>query len=127
LSAPQEPGRAEHRQRNPERWARIDPNKKVSDGGKINPNRYEAINLQNRHTVEFRLFKGTLKRESFFRSLEFVDALVHFCMPANNGIADCIGLDKFFAHVDKNKKQYPNLHTFVNQWRTATEPKEGDS
>lgn len=37
--------------------------------------RYMAINLQNRNTVEFRIFRGTLDLKSYFAILELVDYL----------------------------------------------------
>ena len=42
--------------------------------------RYRAINLTNAATVEFRLFRGTLKATTFAATLQFVDALVRWCM-----------------------------------------------
>ena len=50
--------------------------------------RYEALNLTNKGTVEFRIFRGTLKRESLFKSLEFCDALLHFCLENGCSISD---------------------------------------
>jgi hypothetical protein len=38
--------------------------------------RYSAINFCNRATVEFRLFRGTLKYSTFIATLALVDALV---------------------------------------------------
>lgn len=35
-------------------------------------NRYMALNLTNRNTIEFRIFKGTLKYETFMACFEFV-------------------------------------------------------
>lgn len=43
----------------------IKDNKKTYD-------RYYALNLTNRETIEFRLFKGTLKTETFFASLQLL-------------------------------------------------------
>ena len=40
--------------------------------------RYMALNLTNRNTIEFRFFKGTLKYETFMADFEFVNNLVHF-------------------------------------------------
>lgn len=39
---------------------------------KYNTDRYVTVNIENPNTVEIRVFKGTLKPESFFASLEFV-------------------------------------------------------
>ena len=39
--------------------------------------RYFAINLTNIHTIEFRLFRGTLRLDTFFSTLQFVNTLVN--------------------------------------------------
>ena len=38
--------------------------------------RYYAVNLSNDDTIEFRLFRGTLNPNSFFATLELVNAIV---------------------------------------------------
>ena len=53
--------------------------KKVANAYRNQNSRYEAINLEPNRTVEFRLFKGTLKYESLMSALEFTNALVNFC------------------------------------------------
>jgi len=40
--------------------------------------RYTAINLQNQHTIEFRLFRGTLNPDSVKRNLHLVYMLCHY-------------------------------------------------
>ena len=40
--------------------------------------RYQAINLQNEYTVEFRIFRGTLKLHTFIATLQFVDCICRF-------------------------------------------------
>ena len=39
--------------------------------------RYMAVNLENRHTVEIRMFRGTLNPDTFFATLQLVDVLVN--------------------------------------------------
>jgi hypothetical protein len=41
--------------------------------------RYKAINLCNTHTVEFRIFRGTLKRDTIIASIQWVDVLIRYC------------------------------------------------
>lgn len=41
--------------------------------------RYEAINITPRKTVEFRIFKGSLKYESVIAAIQFANAVVDFC------------------------------------------------
>lgn len=48
--------------------------------GKCSNNRYLAINLTNSSTIEFRLFKGTLRYETFLATLELVK---HICYLAS--------------------------------------------
>lgn len=41
--------------------------------------RYRAINLTNYHTIEFRFFKGTLKRDTIIASIQWVDTIIDYC------------------------------------------------
>ena len=75
--------------------------------------RHEAINLMNRDTVEFRIFKGTLKAASLLKALEFCDALIHFCMSAQHSISYCRSVGNFIKFVESNKKSYPHLYAFI--------------
>lgn len=90
-------------------YAKIKHDKKPSDRSR---DRYEAVNLTNDHTIEFRIFRGTLKRETFFACLEFCAALIEFCKPSNHSLSDCLGHEKFCAFVRKERKQFP----FLVQW-----------
>lgn len=47
--------------------------------------RYMAVNLQNEHTVEIRMFRGTLNTESFFATLQLIDTMVKRCIEMNPG------------------------------------------
>lgn len=40
--------------------------------------RYKAINIRNDQTIEFRLFRGTLKYSTFIATLELVDGICHW-------------------------------------------------
>jgi len=75
--------------------------------------RYEALNLANKATVEFRIFRGTLKRESLFKSLEFCDALIHFCKDCSVNVSDTRRVDKFIEYVKLNSKEWPHLWAFI--------------
>lgn len=72
------------------RWARFLSDKRTGTNPKViksldyivnnkdYSDRYQALNLTNSRTIEFRFFKGTLKYETFMADLEFVNNLVHF-------------------------------------------------
>ena len=52
--------------------------------------RYQAVNLQNTNTVEFRVFRGTTNRVTLLASIEFVDALIMYCK--SHELSDLISL-----------------------------------
>lgn len=49
------------------------------DTAHLSGDRYEAVNLTPRHTIEFRIFRGSLKFEAVVAACEFVHALLEYC------------------------------------------------
>ncbi len=41
--------------------------------------RYKAVNLCNYNTVEFRFFRGTLRRDTILASIQWVDTIINYC------------------------------------------------
>jgi hypothetical protein len=95
-------------------WACIETGKKLSDGKKLSPNRYVALNVRD-ETVEIRIFRGTLKPESFYKNMEFYDALIAFCAPSTHGIKDIETPAAFLRFVQTHRKTYPHLHEFLTR------------
>jgi len=112
--------------------------KGLKDGAKSPEERYEAVNLMNRDTIEFRVFKGTLKPASLYKAIEFCDALIHFSQPwseaQTNGNKPAPSLDEwqrfdtilksFCTYVEKRKKQWPHLWGFISAKWLGRETKE---
>jgi hypothetical protein len=73
---------------------------KLSPQNKHSGDRYEALNVSGHETIEFRIFRGSLRYESVMAALEFVDALLTFCQPGQTSIRDfnSIGFRKFLSH-----------------------------
>jgi len=94
-----------------DRWAKVYKKSKRSDY-RHEGDRYEALNLQNGATIEFRIFRGTMKRESFYKNLEFVHALVYYCKGSESGLAKLTPND-FAKYVRANRKLYPNLDNWL--------------
>lgn len=46
--------------------------------------RYVAVNLENYNTIEFRLFRGTLRHQTFVATLQLVDEICHVCTYLND-------------------------------------------
>lgn len=98
-------------QRDPEEWADIKKPKKITD--KDDKSRYTALNLRPRHTVELRIFKGTLKATSIAKNLEFAEALVRWCSAATAGISEVTNCKKFCAWVESHSYEWPALVAYL--------------
>lgn len=83
-----------HDKKNDKHWLKdaMQAGKKVEDNNKLqkryqlrnlNSDRYEALNFKNDKTIEFRLFKGSLKYQTIMACLEFTFATWHFCKDAS--------------------------------------------
>ena len=72
--------------------------------------RYHAINLTNSQTIEFRLFRGTLKVSTIKASIQLVNHLIDFVM--RHALRDCMKTtwDAIFANVDA---EYPELAEYL--------------
>ena len=75
--------------------------------GKDNFSRYSAINLCNDKTIEIRIFRGTLAQGSFFKNIEFCQALFEYTR--DNATVTLKGFKEYVA----NKKEFKNLAQFI--------------
>ena len=83
--------------------------------GKINEQtRYVAVNYQNRATVEFRIFRGSMVYETVMACLEFSNAVWHFAkeMPATK-----LNTTEFIHWINEasNRKETRNLRTYLRK------------
>lgn len=69
-----------------EGWAK--KAKRVSDFAKRD--RYRAVNITNKNTIEFRMFRGTLKAETILATLQFVVGLCYLAKKLNPSQMDRI-------------------------------------
>lgn len=78
----------------------------------LNGDRYEALNFQNSNTIEFRLFKGTLKYQTIMACLEFTYASWFFTLEA--GLSD-LNTEKFLEFISKpeNKQDTTHLRAYL--------------
>jgi hypothetical protein len=60
-------------------------------------NRYQAINVQNRNTIEFRIFKGTLKASTVLASIQFVDIICELSKGADDEVIYKLRFKDFIA------------------------------
>ncbi len=82
--------------------------------------RYQAINFQNNQTIEFRIFKGTLKEESIYAYIAFCDYVTSYCKASL--LSDMLDGDKlwkgFMGYVKLQKG------TMADNFRTYLKTKE---
>ena len=76
--------------------------KKLGSAYKRNGDRYVAVNLEPRDTIEFRIFRGTLKYESLMAALEFTNALVNFCNETS-GFGFNLSTPAFMSFIKQHK------------------------
>jgi len=62
--------------------------------------------------AEVRIFRGTLKFESFMMNLEFVMACVAFARSSRRGLRDMTA-DNLMAYIGSRKKRYPRIHAWL--------------
>lgn len=98
--------------RNESKWSKFKNIKKKLEAN-TSEERYEAINWLNRKTIEFRLFRGTLKADTLLATMQFVHAMVNFVKTVNTQqvIRDGIGL--LLGYINNNRNIYAELLTYL--------------
>ena len=91
---------------------------RFNDKGKLVPkvkygqtaDRYEAINVQNDHTLEVRVFRGSLKPERVLSAVEFLHSAVEYTRNMKvNPKDNQLSWVRFMAYVLDNKEKYQNF------------------
>ncbi len=84
-------------------------------------NRRQAVNLCNKATIEFRIFRGTINPKHIIRNLEFCDSVCEFAAPASRSMSEYCDYRNYVMFVDQNRKRWPLLaswcavNDFINQ------------
>lgn len=94
------------------RYTQYDDCKKLTSAKRGN-DRYEALNVTGAHTVEFRMFRGTLNPTSFIINIEFVEAALAFTRTATRSLRVVGDPRAFIDFVMKERKSYPHLSQFI--------------
>ena len=93
------------------RWASrygIEANTKIlyDKAKKGNLGRYVCVNLQNYNTIEFRIFRGTLKYETFIATLELVHEICSRAIDATEKEFESMCWSDFVKGIDKEDKPF---------------------
>lgn len=73
--------------------------KAIMDKAKKNYGRYVAVNLCNYHTIEFRLFRGTLKYNTLIATLELVNQICELAVLTNDEEIAKLSWSEFVAGI----------------------------
>lgn len=79
------------------------------------PHRKVALNITHRGTLEFRLFKGTCNKVSFFSKIDFVEAVCYWVKSKSASITD-LSVSAFLQWLD-GEAEYNYLKTFIKKYR----------
>ena len=67
-----------------------------------------ALNLEHRNTIEFRMFKSTLKPETLILTFEFVKDIIDFAKSINIEKIECIQWDDIMSTFSNELRSYYN-------------------
>jgi len=101
--------------RDENQYCRFQPNRDFNSSTRTQGEKYSVINLDNRDTVEIRIFRSNIKQISFFKYLEFVHSVNSWIRAGhqNNG-KDLLWTD-YMDYLLKNiHKDYSNLLVFLD-------------
>lgn len=91
-----------------------------------NRRRRVALNVSNTHTIEWRIFRGTVNPRHILRNLEFCEAMVDFCYPAARSLSE-FGDHRFFVDfISKHRKRWPLLAGWLAHWKFIELPVLGE-
>ena len=98
------------------RWAarhgyEHDP-KKLLDKAKSDRNRYVAVNLCNTYTIEFRLFRGTLKVNTLYATLQLVNRICDAAMNLSEFDLKALSWSEFVSQITE-----PQLIQYLKERR----------
>ena len=97
--------------------------KAIMDKAKKNYGRYVAINLCNYHTIEFRLFRGTLKYNTFIATLELVNKICELAVLMDDDEIAKLSWSEFVAGINEPELiQYlKERNLYINEKVTTEE------
>ena len=81
-------------------------------------NRYNALNLNNEKTIEVRLFATPMNYKEFASRLQFVQALVDYCSPAqsNESLKKQTHYESFMYWLSSRRRMFPELSYHLKEY-----------
>lgn len=95
------------------RYGRKDSPKAVLDQAKKSYSRYTCINLSNHNTIEFRIFRGTLRYNTLAATLQIVNLICDVAVFMSDDDLEKLSWSEFVENIDKS--MYPELITYLKE------------
>ncbi|QSX04793.1 amidoligase family protein [Sedimentibacter sp. zth1] len=92
--------------------------KDVLDKAKRNSSRYTCVNITNISTIEFRVFRGTLKYNTLIATLQFVDEICNVAFSMSDKEIHNLTWNKFINRL--NPYAVPELITYLEERKLYT-------
>ena len=100
------------------RWAarygyKNSPEEILEDAKKGCNGRYACVNITNYHTIEFRMFRGTLKYNTLIATLELVDKICELATDLTDSELKSVSWSDFVGSLDDSTE--PDLITYLKE------------
>ena len=100
------------------RWAarygyKNSPKEILEDAKKGCNGRYACVNITNYHTIEFRMFRGTLKYNTLIATLELVDKICELATDLTDTELKSVSWSDFVGSLDDSTE--PELITYLKE------------
>ncbi len=94
------------------RYGYMETPKDTLKNAKNSYGRYVCLNLLNPSTIEFRIFRGTLKFSTFIAALQLVDSICNAAIFMSDADFQSMTWNNFLKTIDSNKKDLvSNFHS----------------
>ena len=101
--------------RDENQYCRFQPNRDFNSPIKTQGEKYSVINLDNRDTIEIRIFRSNIKQISFFKYLEFVHSVNSWIRAGHQNNGENLLWTDYMDYLLKNiHKDYSNLLVFLD-------------
>jgi hypothetical protein len=97
------------------RYGRKDSPKEILDSAKDRYERYKCVNLTNYATIEFRIFRGTLKLNTLIATLQLVNEICSVAISCSDAELDELSWTGFVAQLKTDA--VPELVTYLKERR----------
>lgn len=113
-----------------DRWAarygyKNDPSEMIEHAKKSGKGRHSCVNITNYDTIEFRMFRGTLKLNSLIAAIQLVEIICEMAITFGDTEIKSIGWTEFAESIDV--QEYSELITYLKERRLyVNEPVESE-